>query len=69
MLSSEKLKKVEADASRERMAEMMSVEEERQIELSRRLMKQKEEERRLLIYALAGVVAVLVFIILLTLVT
>jgi len=69
MLSSDRLKRIEADASSARMAKLMAVEEQRQMELSRRLKKRREEERKLLIYSIGGVALILVLFILLIILT
>lgn len=55
MLDAKELKAVEENASQKRMAELMAIEEARQVELRKRMAKQKQQERHMLILIFAAV--------------
>ncbi len=63
MSEAQAFKKIEAEASEKRMAELQAIEAERQIKLQQRLQKKAQQEKRMLLF-MFGLAAVLVIVIL-----
>jgi uncharacterized protein YbaR (Trm112 family) len=69
MVTGRQIKQQEEEASQRRMAEMMAIEEARQLELRQRLRKQKEQERQMLVLLFGGVGLFLIIVVLYILLT
>jgi hypothetical protein len=67
MEAARRFKEIEGEASNRRMADLTAIEVERQAELRRRMKKQREQERKMLLITFGAVALFLVVVVLYTL--
>jgi hypothetical protein len=67
MEAARRFKEIEGEASNRRMADLTAIEAERQAELRRRMKKQREQERKMLLITFGAVALFLLVVVLYTL--